>query len=184
MNQVAIQRTIEAIEQADAKRIKMTEYFDDLYNVEEEEFNICKTPACIAGWVILAHNIQDDGTKKFKTKSDLNSNRLSFDKQANVWLGLDFRISKQLFMMELLNTSPDTYRQFYLICTAITGRSIKLDKVGAPEDPYPSDLMIVFDELPAEYRKQAALNVLRHLRDTGEVDWLTALKKAYLDLPR
>lgn len=35
-----------------------------------------------------------------------------------------------------------------------------------------------FDSQPAKVRRQAAINVLSHLRDTGEIDWHKAIKNA------
>jgi len=41
-----------------------------------------------------------------------------------------------------------------------------------------NDIRDEIDALPATVRRQAAINVLSHLRDTGEVDWRSAIDRA------
>lgn len=45
-------------------------------------------------------------------------------------------------------------------------------------NPSDTDWTLRFDALPAETRRAAAINVLTHLMETGDVDWEAAIAKA------
>lgn len=153
MNVEAINKTIALIEASAPERVQMRDWFSD-------SKNWCKTNACIAGWVIMANLKHKKGIK------------IAPSYRATMILDLDYDTTDNLFVMRDLSTAPAKYMRYYELV-----KSTGVD----PRDPLNnlrvSDLGL-FDMLPATIRKQAAINVLTILRDTGKVDWLRAIEEA------
>ena len=121
----------------------------------------CGTPACIAGWAYLE-------VKPRAAKTNLRN--LTFEDIEGVagpYLGITSLQAEQLFSMTTVPMSSAEITFF-----------LKDHLKGGY--PYNKFHFTYFDNLPARLRVLCGIEVLKILRDTGEVNWLEAIKQGVL----
>lgn len=174
MNKDNINKVIAAIEAASAERFIMSYPFNGL--------NYCNTAACVAGWALMVRRKEELDTLKLLpieydeeySGFDLKSSMGTIHNYAREILGLNRDQASDLFYLE-----SDHHEAIETICEAIIQILDRHDISPDIDHRYYADATLsLFDRLPAEIRKRAAINVLLILRDTGVVHWRAAIKLA------
>ena len=170
MNLEAINRTINLVKKAPPEQCQMKDFCEDnVLSLHPEDFKrskpkiTCGTAHCAAGWAIAA-NFQIAAKACAAIQKQRQSLEVNIERIAAAVLDIDNHQSDQLF---LINTSEYGEDKIRIAAT--------LAKHGLI---WHWNILTNFDRLPHDLRKQALINVLEILRDTGQVDWPLALEKA------
>lgn len=166
LNIEAIDKTIDAIRRG-GNRVEMAVF------IATPE-HLCHTVACIAGWTVIANEpeLACPLTLPRGEPWDVSAARilgLPDDDKALPW-GFT-KTSNALFMMYLGTQESAVREQAEL-------KGMILKQLGDRAMPLLTVLRN-FDFLPADIRTAAAINVLTHLKETGEVNWKLALQTAF-----
>lgn len=177
-----INRVIEAINNAPPERFIMSQYMSD-------RVNLCKTAACIAGWTIIACDIEE-----YRLCKQMGYNyvieysatyRLLKDGKELMAPSADMNNLEELFVSPLFRMRGPSFsvEEFIEIIYHYIPEAIRKNCESAIVRHQEFTHWELFDYLPAEARKAAAIKVLEHLRDTGEIDWMLAVKHGVATIP-
>lgn len=162
VNKENINKVIDWIKEDQGAHLHMCSWFESLgqkeegYDPEKPHWNFCNTAFCIGGYAfILAQQ------EKLKQK------------------GKDVVELEELNLPDVSGREIETTAREYLGLTT-AGDMIKAHHLFTM---HKSMDMENFDGLPQAQRAEAAINVLEHLRDTGNVDWNHALLQAGVPMP-
>jgi len=156
-----IKRTIEAIQGAEPERFQMSEFFT------ENSFS-CSTAACVAGWVAIA-NYEYEKPWIDTVISSLWDIKYDLTSTTTEALGITEDEARELFYLDISKQAMfDLLNQYGVVLPQLSNFGEYQSRLAT---------IVIFDFLPAKFRKQAAINVLTILRDEGRVSWNDALKR-------
>lgn len=163
LNIEAVNKTIEVIKSSNPDKFRMGDFFSRDFEIMKDNPDpdeICFTAACIGGWVVIG-NVEPAETINIINCGDIDS-------IAGDLLGLSRTQRWQLFYL---------YEGYKANNIILYKALLNLLPPERRDSSTAKDNLSMFDALPAEVRHQIGIYVLEHLRDTGNVSWLHAVKR-------
>lgn len=200
MNREAIQELIDHLSKMKDGRLTMCKYIgyaDDGTDASDNvPLDFCKTPACIAGWVMILDSKKKPIEKRLLTRDDFVRNNVPARYAQNV-LQITSAQADELFHMDAWNWIGDESKSaslavarnakvFSMLAAAVLLKNndqVVVSDSGSLKykgETYHS-LLRIFDLLPAKFRCMVGVKLLQNLLKANEVDWPKAMAEAYAD---